>query len=277
MKFSLWTNYGARNSVPVFAAFAESLQKAGHEVVYNEKGADKDVIWSVLWRGKMSRNKEIFTPNTIVLEVGGLKRNKTWKVAIGGINRQAYFGPMENNSDRAEKLGLSLKPWNPNPTGPIIVCCQNPFSKQMEHQSSPSDWVRETILGIREKTDRQIILRPHPRYRLPPIERGLCSKVIQQVPIHIPGTYDDFDFAPIDAWAVVNQSSNPATQAVLDGIPVFVKHDSLAYDVGNHDYTTLENPLMPDRTQWLNDIAYTEWTIEEIKDGLPLTRLTSRL
>jgi len=35
--------------------------------------------------------------------------------------------------------------------------------------------------------------------------------------------------------------------------------------------------LYPDRTQWLNDYAWTEFTIQEISQGIPLKRLTSLL
>ena len=101
------------------------------------------------------------------------------------------------------------------------------------------------------------------------------KNVILQVPSHIPNTYDDFDFDVSEAYAVVNCSSNPATQAVMQGVPVFVGPDSLAYDVGNHDLARINSPSMPDRTQWLNDIAYTEWTLVEIEQGIPLNRLTS--
>jgi hypothetical protein len=34
---------------------------------------------------------------------------------------------------------------------------------------------------------------------------------------------------------------------------------------------------MPDRTQWLNDYAHTEYTVEEISQGIPLKRLTDKL
>jgi hypothetical protein len=36
-------------------------------------------------------------------------------------------------------------------------------------------------------------------------------------------------------------------------------------------------PQMFDRQQWLNDIAWTEFTIQEIAQGLPLKHLTERL
>ena len=58
---------------------------------------------------------------------------------------------------------------------------------------------------------------------------------------------------------------------------MFVGESSLCYDVGNHSLSNIENPLMPDRTKWCNEIAYTEWTVEEIEEGLPLQRLMPKL
>ena len=63
----------------------------------------------------------------------------------------------------------------------------------------------------------------------------------------------------------------------MNGIPAFVGPSSLAYDVANIDLKDINNPIKPDRTQWLNDLAHTEWTVEEISQGLPLKLLTSKL
>ena len=32
-------------------------------------------------------------------------------------------------------------------------------------------------------------------------------------------------------------------------------------------------PTMEEKQQWLNDLTYTEWTVEEINKGIPLERL----
>ena len=103
MKVSLWTNYGAGNSGPIFDAFAAGCVHHGNDVVYNDPSADVNVIWSVLFYGRMAPNKEVWEQGkpTIVLEVGGIKRGTTWKVGLNGINRDAYFGPSGHNSDRA--------------------------------------------------------------------------------------------------------------------------------------------------------------------------------
>mgnify|MGYP001445249562 CR=1 FL=1 len=44
-----------------------------------------------------------------------------------------------------------------------------------------------------------------------------------------------------------------------------------------NDLSNIEDPLMPDRTKWCNEIAYTEWTVDEIEQGLPLQRLLPKL
>ncbi len=281
MKFSLFREHGAQNSKPVFDAFADSLRSNGHVVVDNSYDCDVGVIWSVLWNGRMAPNKKIWedfhnlNKKVIVLEVGGLVRGKTWKVAIDGINRDANFGNGGNDSTRANQLGLKLKPWSLGGDR-IIICGQHDKSNQWKDMPTMSTWLLETIRQIRERTDMPIVWRPHPRCPVPGIEHEY-KNVRREQPIQVKDTYDDFDFDCTGAYAVVNWSSNPATQAVMQGVPVFVGPSSLAYDVGNKDFTTIGMPKRPDRTQWLNDIAHTEWTLEEIAEGKPLNRLTSYL
>jgi hypothetical protein len=87
----------------------------------------------------------------------------------------------------------------------------------------------------------------------------------------VAASYDDFNFdQTIDsAWCVINFNSNPAVNAVLQGVPVFVDASSMAADVGNMDLSQIENPLRPDRQQWAWDLAHTEWRVDEIALGQP--------
>ena len=283
MKFSLWTQYGALNSKPVFDAFAHSIVAAGHDVVWNSNVSDVDVIWSVLWHGRMAGNKAIWTAArnakkpVVVLEVGGIKRGTTWKVGLNGINRDAYFGDGGNNRTRADSLGLSLTPWT-NKGEYILLCGQHEKSEQWRNMPRMSNWVIDTITEIRKHSKRPILFRPHPRCPLPHIEHEF-KNVIRQDPTKITGTYDDFDMRFDNIHATVSYSSNPGIHSILQGVPAFVGPASLAYDAANdidflHD---IETPLKPDRQQWLNDYAWTEFTIKEITNGIPLKRLTSKL
>tara|TARA_B100000780_G_scaffold276444_1_gene245018 strand:+ start:119 stop:964 length:846 start_codon:yes stop_codon:yes gene_type:complete len=281
MKFSLWRQNGALNSRPVFDAFADSLVDAGHDVRTNDNSCDVDVIWSVLWNGRMAANKSIWEDNqrnkkpTIVLEVGGINRGTTWKVGLNGINRDAYFGSVGNDSLRADKLGLSLKPWRTKGSY-ILICGQHEKSLQWQDMPNMTAWLGNTINTIRENTDLPIYWRPHPRYPVQYVEQDF-KNVIRQTPNKLDSTYDDYDFNVRDAWATVCWSSNPGPHSIIAGIPAFVGPSSLAYDVASNNLNNIMTPPMPDRQQWLNDYAHTEYTLEEISLGIPLKNLTSEL
>jgi hypothetical protein len=285
MKFKLWKEYGALNSKDVFSAFERSCITNGHNISNSDNINDADchVIWSVLFHGRMARNKDIWTrcrelrKPVIVLEVGGIKRGTTWKVGLNGINRDAYFGDSNNDDSRKRLLGLEVKPWRTS-SKYILLCGQHDKSLQWQDMPRMSNWFLNTYEEIRKHTDRPIIFRPHPRCRLEHIERGL-THVTRQEPRHVNGTYDSFDMGFNDIHCTISYSSNPGIHSIIEGVPAFVSTHSLAYDVANdidflHD---IEQPLMTDRTQWLNDYAHTEYTVDEISQGIPLKRLTDYL
>ena len=280
MKFNLWRQYGALNSSPVFDAFHSGANALGHDVVVN--GDDGiDVIWSVLWNGRMAGNRSIWEQNirqskpTIVLEVGGIKRGTTWKVGLNGINRDGDYLPSGNDSTRSSLLGLKLKPWRYSGEY-ILLCGQHDKSLQWANMPSMSNWVHETITTIRAQTKRPILFRPHPRCPLPAIEYEF-KNVYRQNPVKITGSYDDFDMKFDNIWATVSWSSNPGIHSIINGVPAFTGPSSLAYDVAEQNLRNIENPLYSDRTQWLNDYAHTEWTVEEISKGIPIKHLTSKI
>ncbi len=284
MRIEVWPEHGPLNSKNIFEAFIESLRNDGHEVIVNQDAnADVAVIWSVLWRGRMEKNRSIWNKYrqsgrpVIVLEVGGLKRNITFKVGINGINREADFANQEFDGERWKKFNINFKPWNP--TGDMIVICgQHDASEQWKNLPRMEQWIEKQIKEIRQYTTRPILVRPHPRNHV-----GFPKDKFKNVKIRIPKrdftTYDDTDFkATLErTWAVVNHSSNPAMEAVFNGIPVFVSDKSLCYEVGNEKLIDINTPAMPKRTDWANKLAYTEWWEDEIRQGLPWERIKKRL
>jgi len=281
MKFNLWTQYGALNSKPVFDAFHRGCQSLGYDVGFNTTDGDVDVIWSVLFHGRMSGNRAIWeralekSKPVVVLEVGGIKRGTTWKVGLNGINGDAFFSNGGHDSVRANLLGLSLKPWRTDGEN-ILLCGQHDKSYQWNLLPSMERWVAETIENIRHYTDRLIVFRPHPRCPVRGIERQF-KDVTRQPPRHIPGTYDDFDMKFGNTYCTVSWTSNPGIHSVIEGVPSYTSPSSLAWDVSIKSLTNLDNPPTPDRQQWLNDYAHTEWTVDEIAQGLPIKNLTSKI
>jgi len=300
MIFGMFNEFGARNASPVFGAFQQSLDVAGVPWTKNLDMCNVAVIWSVLWHGRMAQNKRIWDhcqqtkKPVIVLEVGGILRNQSWKVAIGGINNEAYFG-QQSTSDvnnwlrnasqhRQKKFALDLKPWRETHANKfILLCAQHNKSHQWRDMPNIDKWLNDQVRQIRKHSRRKILIRPHPRS---PIHTAVIKKLnfeykdvgISQ-PIRYTETYDEYDFdkAIQNAHCVISHSSNPGLQSVIAGVPAFVSQQSLALPVANTDYSKIETPCMPDRTRWFNDLLYTEYFIDEIAAGLPLARLLPRL
>jgi hypothetical protein len=285
MKISCYTDYGPLNSKPVFAALLKSMQDAGDTVLLNRDDGQCDVavIWSVLWQGRMAKYRYIWdsyrnqNKPVVVIEVGGIKRNETWKIGINGINREADFANDVVDGERWKKFNVTIQPWRQ--TGEdIIICGQHTSSHQWRNNPPMSDWFHQQITEIRRFTDRPITIRPHPRNHVTiPVSAYKDVKIVRPLPDR--STYDDTDLSERlkSAWAVVSHSSNPAMTAVFSGIPVYVSEASLSYDVGNKNYANINNPDMPDRQQWANKLAYTEWWPEEIEQGLPWKRIKKQL
>jgi len=278
MKFNLWSQHGALNSAPVFTAFERGAHAIGHDTEHNSTDGDVDVIWSVLWKGRMAPNKKIFDKakaegrKVIVLEVGAIKRNYSWKMGIGGVNARAIYGDVLNNRGRADFLQLKADKWRKNEDGHILIASQHNESGQWENKEHQRQWVADVCKTIRLHTDRPIVIRQHPRCA----DRydNLVSNTTIEHPKKIRGTYDDYDLDVSKAYAVVSYSSNAGIHAALKGVPVCCSHTSLAWSVGNLDFNNINKPLMPARRQWMNDLAYTEWTTDELLSGKPLLRLT---
>ena len=284
MKIEVWTDHGPLNSKPIFKAFIKSLEAAGETIVLNKScNAGVAVIWSVFWQGRMQQYQRVWNEfrskgkPVVVLEVGGLRRNKSFKVGINGINRDADFANQEFDNKRWPLFEHELRPWNP--TGDIIVICgQHDSSEQWKGLPKMSQWIEQQISEIRKYTTRPILVRPHPRNQIQ-FKESDFNNVKVRLPKRDYRTYDDTDFKATlsRTWAVVNHSSNPAMEAVIQGVPVFVSESSLCHDVGNIKVSDINSPAMPNRLTWAHKLAYTEWFEDEIEKGLPWARIKKRL
>jgi hypothetical protein len=70
-----------------------------------------------------------------------------------------------------------------------------------------------------------------------------------------------------DAHCLVAHGSIAAVEAAVFGCPVFVDQESAAALVGKVGFDDIENPVYPDRVQWLNSLAYCQFNEQELVDG----------
>lgn len=287
MKVSFFTNNSSIAGKPIFEAMMSAVRETD-TVVENTLDSDVAVIWSLLWNGKMAGNRAVWNEfrkqgkPVVVLEVGGINRNVTWKVGIDGINGRANFCNKENlDINRPKQLGIKLKPWNLLGDN-IIICGQHQKSEQWINLPHIDQYYENRILEIKNHTDAQILIRDHPRHK-----RGIHYNeeinlkkkygVKYTDASQIEGTYDNFDFVKAleNTKMVVSESSNPAMEATINGVASWTGPESLTYPVSVHP-KDLDN-LRPNREQWLIELAHTEWTVEEIAKGIPWSRLLSNL
>ena len=269
----------AGNSGPVMAAMLESLHGAGIRSEENSMTSDAVIIWSVLWSGRMAKNREIYQHYrnlgrpVIVIDIGSLRRGVTWKVAVDNITALGHYGHTQDlDWDRPARLGVNLGTVHRSGSH-IVIAAQNSASLQVQDLHSIESWISQQIDEIRKHTDRAIRVRPHPRSRLAVSQ--LPTNVTVEFPRPVPNTYDSFDMQ-FDCHAIVNYNSGPGIQAAVQGVRPMVHSSSLAHPV-SVSIQDIERPYDINRDQWLVEICHTEYTVEEIAQGLWLKRLSDRL
>ena len=268
----------AKNAQPVMSAVLDCLQARGIQTQENSMNADAAIIWSVLWDGRMAANQAVYEhyrsqgKPVIIIEIGALYRGNTWKIAVNNINAEGYYGHLDNlDWDRPKKLRISLATqFNPRPN--IIVALQHDRSLQVAGLDM-SSWLHSTLNILKNSTDRPIIVRPHPRCRL--ALDNLPQGVVVGTPNKLPNTYDSFDMH-YDCHAVVNYNSGPGIQAAIAGVRPVVELTSLAYPVGV-GFADIEQPYVKDRELWLTQICHTEYTVDELRRGIWIERITPAL
>lgn len=276
MKIVYFPEQIAINGRPVLTSFLEGCRRLGWTPVENSYDADMAVIWSQVWAGRMLLNQMVWQRyrqsqrSVIVLEVGSLFRGHTWKLGLDGINQDAHFVPSGTIPDRVKRLGIVMKDWQTTGSN-ILICTQRIDSEQWVGQPDLRSWIDTTITILRKYTDRKIIIRPHPRLGL--INRWPGVDVIK--PRSVPNTYDDYDFesALATTWAVINHNSSPGIVSIINGVPAFVSRSSLAADIANINLRSIETPSRRDRSRWIDRMAHTEWTVEELASGKPIQDL----
>lgn len=201
---------------------------------------------------------------TVILESGYINRgngpDNHYAAGLDGINGRAWFNNAGSPSDRLLKLGIKVQPWRI--TGEhILLCGQVPWDASVDFINFV-EWAHRTAGRLQAVSSRRIVYRPHPLAYTPTPDG--CVKSSNRA------LADDLK----NCWACVTFNSNSAVEAAIAGIPVFAFDEgSMALPIANYSLDRIETPNMPDRTQWLSDLAYTQWTPAEMRTGEVWQRL----
>jgi hypothetical protein len=208
-------------------------------------------------RGNVFRQQRSKNLDVVVLETGYINRgdgvNHHYAAGLNGLNGRADFKNEGMPSDRAEKLKVELKPYRQGRY--VLLCGQVPWDASVQ-DSDHQIWLQASLERLRSYTEREVVFRPHPlaRKAYGPLDCPVSNRSLQE------------DLA--DAHAVVTFNSNTGVDAALAGVPVFaMDHGSMCWAIANKSLIAIDVPNKPDRSHWLNDLAYCQWTPAEMSNG----------
>jgi len=188
------------------------------------------------------------------------------------------FGNQNSPPDRWQKFerttGLRIKDWR-SPGDKIILMGQKEGDSSIveiynQGFKSFTEWMQHTVNEIRKYTDREIIIRPHPRNLNGGIKgaQGIQGKNIRLSDNLTSGGSQGGEGLEADlkqAYCVITYNSLSGVESVCNGIPTFaLNNGSMVWPVTHHDLSQIEHLKYDiDTTQWKYDIAYTQWTSDE--------------
>jgi len=175
----------------------------------------------------------------LVMEQGYLGNRLEWcSLGFNGLNGRATF-PKAPDGERFNDLfpGV-MRSWKDKP-GYALVIGQCPGDAALAG-TNIDNWVAtitDSVPGTK--------YRPHPS-------------------VTAPAASLDDDLS--GARCCITYNSNAGVMAVMAGVPtITMDRGAMAWNVSSH------NPqfsLMTDRDEWAHDMAYSQWTLQEIEQGL---------
>ena len=171
----------------------------------------------------------------------------------------------------SNRLNIELK--NYRTTGDHILVCLQRVDGWSMCGLSVQEWLDNTINEIRKYSSRPIIVRKHPGDR-----RQDHLQFSNQYTISAtPKLADDLQ----NCWATVTYNSSPGIASLIYGVPVFVTDtepkQSQTWPACNTDLKLIDNPIMHDRTDWINKISQSHWNDDEVASGQAWTFIKERL
>jgi hypothetical protein len=180
---------------------------------------------------------------------GNKKRKTIFRLSVN--NFQNVNPIIDRPADRWEQLGLEQHSFE---QGSAIVIV--PPDRKVVHAlglGSEDQWINETILKIKNFTDRKIKVRKRPEPR--------ADRIVSN-------TFKDF--IKDDTFCVVGYSSNALVEAAMNDIPVISLGHSATkslYTYQLEDIEKIKPAYQSDKQAWLNHLSYCQFTREELLSG----------
>jgi hypothetical protein len=235
-------------------AFGQGLVKHGIEPNYysggnHPHGHDVVVFWSAR-RRQLIANQKAARRHYIILERGYFgNREAMTSAGWNGLNGRADFRNAGMPADRWKKHGLPIAEWGKGEYA--LILGQVPGDMSHAHANIDAWYSRMVeewgaLMPVR--------FRHHPGGEWTGV-RNHSVTVLR----------NSLEEALANAAIAVTFNSTAGVNSLLAGVPVYAEDEgSMVYKVASH---TVGQIMYPNRQQWAHDLAYCQWTVDEMASG----------
>jgi hypothetical protein len=221
--------------------------------------------------------------NYIVIETPLLNRtivkasnHPYYRIGLNGFLRDdGQFNNTNMPENRKRFFNIDTKPFKDSKIGNILILLQLPGDASLR-ESNHGEWLLDTVEHIRSITDRNILIRFHPAMS----EKG-HENFFKDIGTIVFKNYKNLTWSDgtstslnedfVDTGVCITYSSGSAIDAIIAGVPtITVDSGNFGYSISSKFIDDLNDPYIPsedERSQWLNDLAYCQWSREEMSNG----------
>lgn len=201
-----------------------------------------------------------------------------FRVAVNGFQPLEYLD-RSHPPDRFLRLGLTVEPYRSGGSHVLFDGASNKYCR-WQGLGYWLNWGMQTLAQIRAHTDDPIIYRPRPAHNVALTETDIQTALTPWLARGV-----EFSQAPLAddlarARVVVSYGGNIGWDAALLGIPHFAMGDSIARPISETTWVHLDRLRVPteaERLQWAANVAYQQWTMDEIASGAAWRHIVSVL
>ncbi len=246
-----------------FDGYVEGYDMA---VVMGIKGISPDVFGAWIRAGKqvMLIDKGFTRPKLNVPPRGDAAY---WRICINDCQPNSYAFTKKRPDDRISKIELELKPFRENGDQIVLAGSSDKYYRFFGIDD-PTEYHKGLVKQIRKRIGltRDIWYRPKPSFfrrhkeDCPTIDGTMFRKPITRL-------YTDL----LGAHCLITHGSNACFDSIVGGVPVVNMGLCASEPISENDISNIGDPFVPteeQRWQWLCDVAYCQFTADEIRTGV---------
>jgi len=243
--------------------------------IYNQFKKDKELYQKI-----KKANKPILVVESPVFRFINDEYYKWYRISWNSfLFPEAVYPWNDTDSSRWDwmknEYNLEIKPWNT--TGEFITIALQKFNdSSLNSLYSDNDekpfptylrWLTSIVKSLNNLGYKKIVLRPHPENNQTQIQ-----KIINAFP-KCTVTRDDSYW--LNSKRVITYNSLFAIDSIYNGIPVISLSDtSLHNQFGSFNLLDInDDKLLIDRESMFNKLSYCQWREDEVRYGIPFTKL----